>query len=232
MAIDARKTQHATSSTVSDTSHKLFATCGFNLALSWQTVSKHLVSIACISWLTACTPVQEPAPPEPAPQPAPVVRVLSVEPIQDATKQQMLFAQSALDKLGYNVGPVDGIWGPWSAREIRKFEATHGIESANGFLSESNLDKLSQESGLNIAAFVPTNAIKKDIASKLKGELVDTGPQLIIVERDHDVFIEANPYSERVQTLSAGTGIYVISEKEGWYEVELINRKKGYLQSN
>lgn len=183
-------------------------------------------------WLAACTPVQEPSVPEPAPEPAPVIPELSSEAIKDASKEQLFFAQSALKKLGYRVGPVDGIWGPWSAREIRKFEVQQNIKSAEGFLSELNLDRLAKESGLSQESVNNPPSPKKTLSSKLEGALVDTGPQLIIVERDYDVFIEANPFSEKVQRLTAGTGIYVIAEKEGWYQVELINRKQGYLQAD
>ncbi len=233
MFIDARKTQPATFPMMSKAASTSVAARDPNLMPSWNIINKYFTSLLVSLWLTACTPVQEPAPPEPTPQSAPqVIKILSAKPIKNASKKQILFAQSALNKLGYRVGPVDGIWGPWSAREIRNFETQQKIETANGFLSELNLDRLAKESGLDTEAFASISTQKKDIASKLDGKLADTGPQLVIVEKDRNVFIEANPYSEKIQTLKSGTGIYVISEKEGWYEVELINRKKGYIQSN
>ena len=32
--------------------------------------------------------------------------------------------------------------------------------------------------------------------------------------------------------LQSGTGIYVINESENWYEIESINRRKGYIQAD
>lgn len=202
----------------------------FNKTNQPKPLSIRLITLATVAMLAACTPVEEPVAPEPAPVVAPVVIELSSKPIEGATKEQMVFAQSALTKLGYRVGPIDGIWGPWSAREIRKFEVQQGIKSADGFLSELNLDRLAMESGLKMEAIPEEPVIDLSIAAKLNGALADTGPQLIIVEKPYDVFSEPNPYSEKILSLDTGTGIYVINEKDGWYQVESINRKQGYVQ--
>ena len=62
--------------------------------------------------------IEEPSPPvvvEQAPQ-------FSVAPIIKPFKKDIRFAQSALTKVGYNIGPVDGIWGGRSKKALIAFE--------------------------------------------------------------------------------------------------------------
>ncbi len=50
-------------------------------------------------------------------------------------------AQAELNRLGYNAGPVDGVWGSRSARAMRSFQSDHGL-TPDGVLSEVLLDRL------------------------------------------------------------------------------------------
>ena len=50
-------------------------------------------------------------------------------------------AQAELSRLGYDVGPVDGAWGPRSARAMRAFQSDYGL-TPDGVVSEALLDRL------------------------------------------------------------------------------------------
>jgi len=195
---------------------------------------KYCVTLALLLLLGACAPIEPPAPPAPEPVVVEPEIVLSADPIKTPSKGQIIFAQLALAKLGYNVGDVDGLWGPRSAREIQTFESTREITSAGGFLSLLNINELKKLSGLDSEAVeqarANNNKSKKSIKAKLEGNLTDTGPQLIILENNYDVFSEPNPYSAKIMNLQAGTGVYIVTEDAGWYFIESINRRKGYVQ--
>lgn len=193
---------------------------------------KKALVLLLAAYLAACTTTQStvstPVTVEPKPKPE-----FSPSPINFATKQQIVFAQTALDKLGYNIGIVDGIWGPRSVKAIKKFESKEKLTSANGFLSALNLDRLAKVSQIdpNSLSFKPRN-LPKGLRAKLSNKPLTEGPQLVIVDKDYDVFTKPNPYSETAHFLPAGTGIYVLAEEAGWFKVELINRKQGYIQAD
>jgi len=189
-----------------------------------------------LALLVACTPVKNTPPPEPAiiiaPAPA-----LSAEPLEETTRQQILFAQSALTKLGHELGEIDGLWGPRSAVATQAFESKLGITSAGGALSLLNLDELRKASNLDPNKIRSRKrkskpVQKNGIEAKLKGELDNTGPQLVIIDQNYEVFVEPNPYSEVLLTLQAGTGVYVVNKTADWYQVESINRRIGYVSAN
>lgn len=50
-------------------------------------------------------------------------------------------AQAELNRLGYDAGPVDGVWGPRSARAMRAFQSDHGL-APEGVVSKALLDRL------------------------------------------------------------------------------------------
>jgi len=50
-------------------------------------------------------------------------------------------AQAELSHLGYDVGPVDGAWGPRSVRAMRAFQSDNGL-APDGVVSEALLDRL------------------------------------------------------------------------------------------
>jgi hypothetical protein len=106
--------------------------------------------------------------------------------------------------------------------------------SADGHLSELNLHYLTEESQLSLATFKSQpKPVPKGIAGKLRGTAsLEKGPQLIIVERGYEVFTKPNPYSAKLAKLEPGTGIYVVSKQPGWYEIESVNRLKGFIKAD
>ncbi len=174
---------------------------------------------------------------EPPPQPV-KERLPSAAPMLDASKVEMQYAQSTLNKLGFNAGPVDGIWGPRSARAIRAFESKYGLKTAKGLLSKLNLyvlEKVSNTARTN-AAPKPrtfTGNTSRGIAAKLDQSVpLAKSPQLIILDQSYQMLAKPNPFSEQLSELAVGTGIYVISLQEGWYEVESENQQRGYIKAD
>jgi len=190
--------------------------------------------------LTACQPAKKPQiDAKPSGQKAPQPIRYSAAPQKRAPTKLIRFAQTALKSLGYGVGQVDGLWGPRSATAIRKFEREQKIKSAGGHVSELNLQRLEEVSGIAKISFEqaakkpqkePGKEVEEGIAAKLdKSVPLTQSPQLIIVDREYRVFAKPNPYSATLTNLAPGTGIYVVSLQEGWYEIESINRLKGYV---
>ena len=186
--------------------------------------------------LSSCTPqtgapIATPEPVTPAPP------TLSAAPIIPPSKNDVFFAQASLKKLGYNIGIIDGLWGPRSAKAMQLFENQQNLESADGRLSELNLSSLAELSGIERNAYEKpatiTAAKKLAIESKLSQLLSEQkeGPQLIIVDKTFRVLAKPNPFSSELSTLAPGTGIYIIGQQEdNWYEIESINRLRGFIQ--
>lgn len=193
---------------------------------------KYITLIILSIFLKACAPIEQPSYPEEDPVVLPEPSKLSAEPIKDIERSKVLFAQTALNKLGYSIGRVDGIWGPRSAAAIREFEQRNDLISASGFLSELNLDELAQQSGLDPSISIVKPKVAAGLSSKISGDLKRSGPQLIIIENNYKVFVDANPYSKMLFELQPGTGIYVVAKVGNWYQIESINRKKGFIQSD
>ena len=45
--------------------------------------------------------------------------------------------QNALNRKGYNAGPVDGIWGPMTERALRNFQQSNGLDVTGSVTSET-----------------------------------------------------------------------------------------------
>lgn len=206
-------------------------------------MSTKLVALLCMVCLfSGCLPKKKVVEEAPPPKKEIAVKPKSAAPIVKAPKQMVILAQTALTKLGYKIGGIDGLWGPRSAKAIREFEAQQKIWSANGHISELNLDFLRKVSGIDsvevkakkpIASFKAKtkNADNKGITAKLTpGTALKEGPQLIIVEKEYDVFSKPNPYSATLTKLPAGTGIYIVAREADWYEIESLDRLKGYVK--
>lgn len=153
-------------------------------------------------------------------------------PIIPASAHDIRFAQEALNIAGFKIGTVDGLWGPRSANAIRAFELENKLTSANGHLSELNLHTLEIVSGLSKENYgkLPIKTQLGILAKLDKRVPLSAGPQLIIVDHEYKVLSKPNPYSSELLTLAPGTGIYVISKQDGYFEVESINRKRGYVR--
>lgn len=157
----------------------------------------------------------------------------SAAPIE-ATIDDISFAQAGLRKLGYGIGRVDGIWGARSAQAMRRFEKDNGLKSAEGQLTELNLWTLELRTGSQRTANSAQLLLSsRSLAAQLHGKQLDESePPLIITERDYQIMARANPYSEVLTTLPAGTGLYILRLQHGWYEVESTDDLHGYIKAN
>ena len=193
--------------------------------------------------LSACETV-----PEPTPEPTPTVQQpivetvtptpLSAKAIENPPKELLIQAQAQLKSLGYRVGFVDGIWGKRSVSAIKKFELDHNLISANGQLSELNLDILNALAPANSISYQqpsqqlqpkPLSLAKKIDVSKLNSN----SPQLIIIEEPYPLLLKANPFSAVIKQLEKGTGIYILSQQGiDWFEVETLDNERGFIKSN
>ena len=158
----------------------------------------------------------------------------SARAIANPSLSERLFAQTALNKLGYQVGRVDGIWGPKSARAIRNFENLNNLQSANGHLSELNLNTLESVSSLKRSDKLKENSYKpNNLTSQIDQRAsLEDAPQLIILKQAYSVFSKPNPYSEIIAAAPIGSGVYVISLQNGWYGVEIKNNLRGFIKAN
>ncbi len=157
----------------------------------------------------------------------------SARALVNASQADKLFAQTALNRLGYQVGRVDGIWGPKSARAIRYFEKLNNLQSANGHLSELNLNTLESVGSLKRTDELSANPYRpKGISAQIDKRVpLEDAPQLIILKRAYSVFTKPNPYSELITSAEIGAGIYVIRLINGWYEVKVKNNVRGYIRA-
>jgi len=208
---------------------------GQNMATLCAKSIKTLSVLYLLLVVVACGPTKEVPVVVPPPIEKPVVKevIYSAVPIKTASIKSILYAQTVLKSLGFRIGAVDGIWGPRSANAIRSFEMAYNIMTANGHLSELNLHHLEKISGLNQDAVREKPERPKGISSKLSKKVaLREGPQLIIVERDYQIYAKPNPYSAKLTRLAPGMGIYVVSRQDEWYEIESINRLKGFIKAD
>lgn len=202
--------------------------------LGMLALSKQLFIYIVISFVASGCAMLQTKPEQTNTRPPKVGPTLSSSPLTTASEIDKKFAQAALKQMGFNVGYVDGIWGPRSAKAIRLFEQTYRLPSANGHLSELNLAKLSEFSTVRREQIVTNNTKKKrkqGLAKKInKNVPLNKAPQLVITDRDYSILTKPNPYSEVVTQITAGSGIYVIAFQDGWYKVESLNRQTGYIK--
>ena len=220
--------------------------------------SLRLLPLVILMSMTACETVPEPVaqktlentPAElqalPKEIPIPIVQNPISIPILAPKKSDIIFAQSSLKALGYTIGKVDGKWGKRSESAIKLFEQNQQIQSANGKLSTLNIYalqntheplKTKKVSSSGIAASyrqTQTGATNSPTSSSIANKLSSTtqnrnAPELIIVDHSYSVLIKPNPYSASITTIDAGTGVYVLSQQNGWYEVETLNNQRGYI---
>ncbi|MFT6098850.1 MAG: peptidoglycan hydrolase-like protein with peptidoglycan-binding domain [Arenicella sp.] len=193
-----------------------------------------LLALGLIMFLSACVPMKEEIVVVEQPKVVEVEKPPQFDPspIIRATAHDVRFAQEALNIAGVKVGTVDGLWGPRSANAIRAFELENKLTSANGHLSELNLHTLEIVSGLSRESYgkLPIKTPLGILAKLDKRMPLSAGPQLIIVDHEYKVLSKPNPYSSELLKLAPGTGIYVISKQDGYFEVESINRKRGYVR--
>lgn len=183
--------------------------------------------------LAACDSLNKRETPDPTPQARvePQKREPSPAALTSVSERDVRFAQTALKQLGYKLGAVDGIWGARSAKAMRAFEESKNLASAGGALSELNLYALSKATKVKRSEIESSIKQSKGLRAKLDNSVaLESAPQLIIVEQSYEVLAKANPYSEVITTLQPGTGIYVISIQDGWFEIESLSRQRGYIR--
>lgn len=185
--------------------------------------------------ISACEMLEK----QPAVQPdtetrsAPQDVTTSHQALQKVSTRDVFYAQTALKQLGYAIGTVDGIWGERSAAAMLAFEEIRGIRSAGGAISQLNLYELSRATKVRSSDIESTLRQRKSLRAKIDTSVpLSSAPQLIIVEQSYPVLAKANPYSEVLLTLQPGTGIYIIAEQDGWYEIESLQRLRGYIREN
>jgi phage tail tape-measure protein len=66
---------------------------------------------------------------------------VSTSPTSNASDSTIRRAQAALNEQGYDVGPVDGRWGPNTESAVRRFQAKSGL-AESGTLDSSTLSAL------------------------------------------------------------------------------------------
>jgi len=157
----------------------------------------------------------------------PQSEVISAEPILTPTKQDKIFAQTALNQLGYKLGPPDAIWGKRSIKAINAFHADNNMAFTNGKITTLDMNEFETRTQLSYDDF----AISTSLLNKLDVNIpLSKGPQLIILDKNYPMLAKANPYSELLLNLEAGTGIYIISHQLGWVEVESLSRQRGFIK--
>lgn len=191
--------------------------------------NRSLLISGLLFFLTSCaTPIT----PEPQATIAKPESALSAKPLATVSVEDIRFTQAALSQLGFKLGRVDGIWGPRSAQALIKFEELNGIESADGAISELNLDTLSKATKVE-RSIVEGGIEPANPSNKLNSSLsLDDGPQLVIVDKPYAMRSKANPYSELLGILQPGTGVYVVSKQGNWFQVESLAHVKGFIQEN
>ena len=71
----------------------------------------------------------------------------------------------------------------------------------------------------------------RGVTAKLDAStLLSEAPQLVILEKTYPMLAKPNPFSEQINLLNPGAGIYVISLQEGWYEVESADKVRGFIK--
>lgn len=167
----------------------------------------------------------------------PVVVMPSAEPIKNSSLKEIVFAQSALKKLGYNIRTVDGLWGPRSAQAMRLFEQQNNFESANGHLSQLNLFHLEKQSGIRVNDIrQPKRTKKKKRRAGLTAQLgpqtnFETGPKLVIANQNYNLYNKPSLKATKSVLIPKGTGLFVISKQNNWYKVESEDKARGYIQA-
>lgn len=171
---------------------------------------------------------------QPNPVPEPIVVAPSPMAIILPARRQIRFAQIALKSLGYKLGAIDSIWGPRSVRAMQKFERDNSLNSANGHLSDLNLSQLEALSGISQNKIRPAPPKKKkvtSIASKIDSSIpLANAPQLVFVDRAYSLLSKPNPFSEPINIIRAGTGIYIIDIQDGWYQVQAADQQRGFIK--
>ena len=115
--------------------------------------------------------------------------------------------QTKLNKLGYNCGAVDGVFGTNTEKQVKKFQADYKLE-ADGIVGEKTwaaLDKAKKNEGSNTASNTPES--DKSFASYVARVTSKSGL---------NVRNSPNASGEIVNTLPHAGAYTIVEEKNGW----------------
>jgi len=85
----------------------------------------------------------------------------------------------------------------------------------------------SKKTGITPA--LPTASIAAKLSSQKPSR---STPELIIIDQDYSLMAKANPYSQVLSQIERGAGLYVLSQQNGWYEVETVSKQYGFIKEN
>lgn len=195
------------------------------------------IIIALTIFLNGCLSTTKKNIPEPVKQESVTEVVLpTAEPIKNASRKEIVYAQSALKKLGYPIRSIDGIWGPRSAQAMQNFEQRNQLQSANGHLSQLNLFILEKQSGIRIDDVHQPKVKKKKKPTGLTAQVgqqanFSKGPKLVIANRNYNLYKSPSLEATQPTVITKGTGLFVIGKYDNWYKVEAEDKTRGYIQA-
>ena len=189
--------------------------------------------------VTACETVTDPVVvTEPTKRIEPVKVLTNQVPPQliiNPSKEDIIYVQAALKSLGYSVGFIDGIWGKRTESSLLSFEKANQLASLNGKLSDVNFAALKSKHSPSVDKLIQEQSQpqEKSIFSQLKSKTPNRkSPELIITEKTYNLMVKDNPYSEVLSQLKSGTGLYVLSLQNGFYEVETLSKEYGFIKKD
>lgn len=214
-----------------------------------NTFFKLLLVTALIASLTACETIRNGSDKSASNNEATTEFKPSSNPIAQPTKSDYLFVQTALTKLGFKPGPVDGFWGNISRKALDNFHRTRELPINNGVITEADIYYLqrltnaqrkqlspdnngwhSGEANINTTSTEPKQQPSQDRISATKTEKV--APELVIVEQPINLLRSDNPFSRVLTQLKPGTSMYVLKRTAQWLLVETEDRVRGYIILN
>lgn len=170
----------------------------------------------------------------------------SNEAIANPNKSDYLFVQTALTRLGFKPGPIDGFWGKRSQKALDNFHRTRELPIDGGVITEADIYYLERLTNIQRNQFTAdgsqwqSNGAKTNPALEQKDAVKNpsiTGtekaaPKLIIVEQTTDLLRSDNPFSRVLAQLQPGTSMYVLKRTAQWLLVETEDRVRGYIILN
>ena len=148
---------------------------------------------------------------------------------QNDDKATVLNTQKKLQELGYNPGPLDGIWGKKTYRALKKFQHQNGLPATG------NLDPITKE---KLGIISPEKSVPKRKISinTLRDSVKDTfksGREIIKVQIENDVlkvvsdfdFVNKEGYASTILNICRNTNvsdqvtqIWILNarENQGW----------------
>ncbi len=94
---------------------------------------------------------------------------------QQGQREMIREVQQNLQQQGYDVGNLDGVWGPNTQQALRQFQQEQGLQ-ATGRLNQNTLAELNVDANPNQLAEMPDDALDADLGAQMGGtDLQSTG---------------------------------------------------------